>query len=247
MTNWGPTGEIVYNRTYSRVKPDGTNETWPETVARVVDGNLALVDERYHNENEREDLIEMMEQFQIMPAGRHLWASGVRNAQHLFNCWVAGFDATPQEHFMFTFLRLMEGGGVGANYSQKHLEHHPRVEQHLEVHIVCDTSHEDYHQMVEDGIVSPEFSNNWTGAFQIEDSREGWGRALADLIETHYRTDVKHSRRVYDVSRVRPCGCKAEDVWWTCEWAWPAGSDAEDCHRGVQQGGRSSSSTVSVL
>ena len=208
MTNWGPTGEIVYNRTYSRVKPDGTNETWPETVQRVVDGNLALVDERYHNENEREDLIEMMEQFQIMPAGRHLWASGVRNAQHLFNCWVAGFNSTPQEHFMFTFLRLMEGGGVGANYSQKHLEHHPRVEQHLEVHIVCDASHEDYHQMVEDGIVSPEFSNNWTGAFQIEDSREGWGRALADLIETHYRTDVKHSRRVYDVSRVRPAGAR---------------------------------------
>ena len=208
MTNWGPTGELVYNRTYSRVKPDGTNETWPDTVKRVVDGNLALVDEKYHNENEREDLIEMMERFEIMPAGRHLWASGVRNAQHLFNCWVAGFETTPEEHFMFTFLRLMEGGGVGANYSQKHLVHHPRVEQHLEVHIVCDASHEDYHQMVEDGIVSDNFGSDWTGAFQIEDSREGWARALHDLIETHYRTDVKHTKRVYDVSRVREAGAK---------------------------------------
>ena len=40
--NWGPTGELVYDRTYSRVKPDGTRETWPETVGRVVDGNLGL-------------------------------------------------------------------------------------------------------------------------------------------------------------------------------------------------------------
>ena len=208
LTNWGPTGEIVYKRTYSRVKPDGTNETWPETVERVVDGNLALVDERHIMKGERDLLIEFMNEFRIMPAGRHLWASGVRNAQHLFNCWVAGFETTPEEHFMFTFLRLMEGGGVGANYSQKHLKHHPRVEQQLEVHIVCDSEHEDYQQMVSDGIVSDNFGSDWTGAFQIEDSREGWGRALADLIETHYRTDVKHTRRVYDVSRVRHAGAK---------------------------------------
>ena len=37
---WGPTGELVYNRTYARTKPDGSKETWPETVERVVDGNL---------------------------------------------------------------------------------------------------------------------------------------------------------------------------------------------------------------
>lgn len=207
MTNFGPTGEIVYNRTYSRVKPDGTNETWPETVERVVDGNLALVDEKFHHEDERDRLIEMMNEFKIMPAGRHLWASGVRNAQHLFNCWVAGFSS-PEEHFRFTFLRLMEGGGVGANYSQKYLDHHPRVQQQLEVHIVCDANHEDYLQMVEDGIVSQDFGSDWTGAYMIEDSREGWATALADLIETHYRTDVRHTRRVYDVSRVRPAGAK---------------------------------------
>ena len=197
----------MYNRTYSRIKPDGSNETWPETVERVVDGNLALVDEKYHQHDEREKLVDLMNDFKIMPAGRHIWASGVKNAQHLFNCWVAGFS-TPEEHFKFTFLRLMEGGGVGANYSQKYLDHHPRVEQQLEVHIVCDASHEDYHHMVTEGIVSEEFGSEWTGAYQIEDSREGWATALADLIETHYREDVKHTRRVYDVSRVRPAGSK---------------------------------------
>ena len=86
--NWGPTGQLVYERTYSRTKPDGSRETWPETVARVVDGNLALVHERYHLDSERDDLIRLMTEFKVLPAGRHLWASGVKNAQHLFNCWV---------------------------------------------------------------------------------------------------------------------------------------------------------------
>ena len=57
---WGPTGELVYNRTYSRVKPDGSRESWHETVERVVDGNLALVDDRYRLDGERESLIRMM-------------------------------------------------------------------------------------------------------------------------------------------------------------------------------------------
>lgn len=106
--NWGPTGEIVYNRTYSRVKPDGSSETWPETVERVVDGNLALVDARYQQPGEREELIRLITEFKMLPAGRHLWASGVKNAQHLFNCWVSGWTEKPSDHFEFTFMRLME-------------------------------------------------------------------------------------------------------------------------------------------
>ena len=32
-------GELVYMRTYSRIKEDGKNEMWWETVKRVVEGN----------------------------------------------------------------------------------------------------------------------------------------------------------------------------------------------------------------
>ncbi|QUE25728.1 ribonucleotide reductase [Mycobacterium phage Smeagan] len=205
---WGPTGELVYNRTYARTKPDGSKETWPETIERVVEGNLALVPERYALEGEREDLIRLMEQFKILPAGRHLWASGVRNAQHLFNCWVAGWTDRPSDHFAFTFLRLMEGGGVGANYSNSHLQHLPEVKQELYVHIVCDADHPDYEDMKAAGILSTEYDPDWVGAFEVEDSREGWAAALTDLIDTHYRDEVSHFQRVYDVSRVRPAGAK---------------------------------------
>lgn len=205
---WGPTGELVYNRTYSRVKPNGQRETWPETVERVVDGNLALVDARFQLENEREDLIRMMTQFKILPAGRHLWASGVRNAEHLFNCWVSGWPEKISDHFQFTFMRLMEGGGVGANYSNKYLEQYGPVVHPLQVHIVCDPEHVDYQTMQEAGVLSDRYDAEWAGAFPIEDSREGWAAALVDLIDTHYRQDTVHFQRVYDVSRIRPAGAR---------------------------------------
>jgi len=205
---WGPTGELVYNRTYSRVLPDGSRETWPETVERVVDGNLALVNSRFQLENEREDLIRLMTQFKILPAGRHLWASGVKGAQHLFNCWVAGWPNPISDHFKFTFLRLMEGGGVGANYSNRFLSEYGPVVHPLQVHIVCDDDHEDYEALEAAGVLSKRFSPDWDGAYPIEDSREGWADALADLIDTHYEPSTVHFQRVYDVSRIRPAGHK---------------------------------------
>ena len=204
--NWGPTGELVYNRTYSRVKPDGSRETWPETVRRVVDGNLALVDERFEVPGEREALARMMLEFKILPAGRHLWASGVKNAQHLFNCWVSGWPEKISDHFQFTFMRLMEGGGVGANYSNRYLEKYPSVVHPLQVHIVCDESHPDFELLVQAGVISRHYSAAWDGAYPIEDSREGWAAALSDLIDTHYRPSSVHFQRVYDVSRIRPAG-----------------------------------------
>jgi adenosylcobalamin-dependent ribonucleoside-triphosphate reductase len=204
--NFGPTGKLVYERTYSRPKPDGTKETWPETVRRVVDGNLALVDERFQLPNEREDLIRLMEEFKILPAGRHLWASGVPGRQYLFNCHVSHWGPKPSDHFEFTFMRLMEGGGVGANYSNKYLEDYPPIQHFLKVEIVCDPEHPDYEALRAAGLLSERYSPDWPGAFSIEDSREGWAAALVDLIDTHYRRATLHYNRVYDVSRVRAAG-----------------------------------------
>jgi len=36
-------GELVYKRTYSRIKEDNTNEEWFETVRRVVEGTYTLL------------------------------------------------------------------------------------------------------------------------------------------------------------------------------------------------------------
>jgi ribonucleoside-triphosphate reductase len=200
------TARQVYLRTYSRTKPDGSQETWPETVRRVVDGNLKLVETRYIEEGEREALIEMIEGFKILPAGRHLKSSGV-NDFALNNCWAAGWDAArPEEHFTFTLLRLAEGGGVGSNYSERFLEDFPAVQVPVQVHVVCDPSHPDYLDMVETGLISTEYAYTWAGAYAVADSREGWAEALGDLIRTAHDPKTRHTQRVYDVSRVRAKG-----------------------------------------
>lgn len=204
--NWGPTGEVVYDRTYSRTHPNGTKETWPETVKRVAEGNVALAESPITEAN---DLRELMEDFSIIPAGRHLWASGVKGRQFLFNCHVSGWGEKPSSHFEFSFMRLMEGGGVGANYSMDLIGKYGPVRTEPMVHIVCDPMHQDYAEMKAAGLLSEHYSPSYQGRYmEVEDSREGWALALVDLIETAYNEDVSPIR-VYDVSRVR---CKGSRI-----------------------------------
>jgi ribonucleoside-triphosphate reductase len=200
------TARQVYLRTYSRTKPDGSQEGWDETVQRVVDGNLKLVAPRYIEEGEREALLDLIGNMKVLPAGRHLKSSGVNNFA-LNNCWAAGWDpAKPEEHFTFTLLRLAEGGGVGSNYSERFFEDFPAVQVPVQVHIVCDPEHPDFEDMVEAGLISTEYSHTWAGAYAVEDSREGWAEALGDLIRTAHDPKTRHTQRVYDVSRVRSKG-----------------------------------------
>ncbi|WSD30084.1 ribonucleoside-triphosphate reductase, adenosylcobalamin-dependent [Streptomyces sp. NBC_01751] len=204
MTNWKtPTAQTVYERTYRREKPDGSLETWPETVSRVVAGNAALVADRYIEPNEVDRLVELIEDFKVMPAGRHLKSSGV-NDYALNNCWAAGWEPDdPAEHFTFVLLRLAEGGGVGSNYSNHYLNEFPALVSPVKVHIVCDPDHPDFLDMVEAGLISTEYAYTWAGAFSVEDSREGWADALGDLIRTAHDPKTRYQERVYDVSRVR--------------------------------------------
>lgn len=122
-------------------------------------------------------------------------------------CWAAGWEADkPEEHFTFTLLRLAEGGGVGANYSNHYLHEFPAVVSPVKVHVVCDPSHPDYLDIAEAGFLSTEYSHTWAGAYGVEDSREGWAAALGDLIRTAHDPETKHQDRVYDVTRVRHKG-----------------------------------------
>jgi len=181
----------------------------------VAHGNIALL----HGEDselwpstvkqEYLSLISHMLDFRILPAGRHLWASGVKGRQYLMNCWTSGWGHKLSDHFDFTFLRLMEGGGVGANYSSRFLMPFGGPRRQLRVHIVCDPEHPDYQAMLDAGVLSSEYTSDWEGAFEVEDSREGWSAALVDLIDTYVTgAVVKHENRVYDVTNVRPAGSR---------------------------------------
>lgn len=80
-------GELVYRRTYSRMKPDGrTREQWFETVERVVNGAFSMQKE-WLLRNQLEWDAEAMQQtaqemyrrifaMKFLPPGRGLWAMG---------------------------------------------------------------------------------------------------------------------------------------------------------------------------
>ncbi|AKY03655.1 ribonucleotide reductase [Streptomyces phage Izzy] len=235
---FGPTGQLVYERTYSRTLANGSKETWPDTVRRVAKGNLALVHGPDMDawpqavKDEYDELVSFMDVFAIIPAGRHLWATGVKGRQYLFNCHVAPWGEKLSRHFEFTFMRLMEGGGVGGNYSSSYLEGYGAPRRELDVHIVCDPTHPDFADMRASGLLSSEYDSDWDGAFEVEDSREGWAAAMVDLIDT-FMTDgeVIHRNRVYDVSRVRAKGARLKTFGGTASGPAPFGRMMQEIGR----------------
>jgi len=200
--NWGPVGRHVYERTYSRRKANGAKETWPETIERVIDGNLALVDKVHWRRNERGDLIDLFMKFAALPAGRHLWVSGVKGRQFLFNCHCSGWTDRLSDHYAFLFDELMKGGGVGSNYSDRFIAKYPKVTQAVDLHLVCEEGHKDHAKIA--GALSDEYHHEWAGCVPIEDSREGWVDALVRLLDSAFGNGP--STLVLDFSRIRPYG-----------------------------------------
>jgi len=206
---WGPVGQEVYERTYQRVKANGEKETWEDTVRRVVEGNTGLVDEKYIEPGEREKLFDLIYNFKAIPAGRHLWVSGVPGRQFLFNCHRAAFTERLSDHYTFAFDELMKGGGVGANYSNRYIEEVAGITTPVAVHIVCNPEHPDYEDLKAAGVLSDTYSYLWDGCFSIDDSREGWVEALAVTLDCASSIEPSDGvELVFDVSNVREKGAR---------------------------------------
>lgn len=209
--NWGPSGRVVFERTYSRPMGDGKNETWLDTCNRVAQGNIALA---YGNNpgdwsekvvDEFFQLRDHMFDFRILPGGRHLWATGVEGRQFLMNCWTSGWDAQrPTKHFTFMFMRLMEHGGVGANYSTRYSAYDFAGSSNAEVAFVCDETHPDYQDMLQDGLLDMHLDRFESGAVRVKDTREGWAHALHLVLESAF--GIGPSYRVFNLSDVRSSG-----------------------------------------
>lgn len=178
---WGPIGLEVFKRTYSQNTPSGTKETWPETVVRVVDGNLGLVNTRFHEAGEREALIKLLFDMGGLPAGRHLSASGRIGRQFLFNCHNSHYDVTdPSAHFTFLFDQLMQGGGVGANYSNRYMDEMPSVKRLVDLHITCDLDHPNIGEF--DTLLSKHAGLRPDHQVTVDDSREGWVDSVGSIL-----------------------------------------------------------------
>lgn len=123
-------GEIVFYRTYSRVKSDGGQENWHDVVIRVINGTMSIRkdwyirnfitwDEEYWQRYAYGMALAMF-RMQWLPAGRGMWAMGTnfvyeRGSMALNNCGYtvlgAGERLGNDLHWMMDALML--GVGVG--------------------------------------------------------------------------------------------------------------------------------------
>ncbi len=192
-----PLGRTVFERTYSRRKPDGSQEEWHDTVDRVVHGNCNLVPEEFIESGERERLTELIGSFALLPAGRHLFVTGT-DSPYTFNCHVAGWGPRLRDHVGFLMSVLMTGGGSGSDYQNSAISVLQSPTGAVEPRFLAPI-HEDQaefsHRL---GPPSP------AGAvYRVPDSREGWCEALCKLTDL---AETGGGEITFDVTDVRPRG-----------------------------------------
>ena len=178
-------GEAVYYRTYSRIKPDGMQEDFADTIIRVINGVFSIRLDHYMSHGLPWDDEAMQElagkmalaafDFKWLPPGRGLWAMGTdyvydRGAMALNNCGAC--DTTDLAGAMDWLMdALMCGVGVGFNTAW------------------------------EGGASLPDKMKPAT--FIIPDSREGWVQSVRKLIESYTAEGAWHA---FDYSLIRPKG-----------------------------------------
>ena len=94
-------GKVVFQRTYSRPKPDGTNEDWKDVVIRVINGVMSIRKDHMLRNSLRwvddewqpyaHDMAVSMFKMEWLPPGRGLWMMGTdycyeRGGMSLYNC-----------------------------------------------------------------------------------------------------------------------------------------------------------------
>lgn len=181
---WNGLGLIVYKRTYSRPKPDGTFEEWPETIARCINGSQDIGAD--YTEEEAERLFDLIFNLKCSYAGRMLWMLGTEHIKRwggnaLLNCW--GVSITNIEDFCFVFENLMLGGGVGFSVKREDIHELPKVKED-----VC-VSHIDVND----------------ADFIVPDSREGWVNLLRRVLQSYFYTGKGF---IYSTQLIRAYGTK---------------------------------------
>ena len=188
-------GEITFLRTYSRIKEDGTKETWPEVCERVINGMYSIQKEWCKTNrlpwNEKKAQSSAKEAFDRMfnlkwtPPGRGLWVMGTKlvnedkNSAALQNCSFVSTAEMTRHNPAKPFAFLMEASmlGVGVGFDTKGVD--------KEFIIGCPSE-------------QPVF-------FQIPDTREGWVESTSMLINSYLKPEPQAIIH-FDYSLIRPAG-----------------------------------------
>lgn len=188
-----PVSEIIFFRTYSRKKPDGSKETWVDACERVINGMYSL--QKDHAKVNRlpwsdvkahrsaEEAFDRMFNFKWTPPGRGIWMMGTelvnkhRNSAALQNCAFLSTADIDKRDPGAAFGWLMEASmlGVGVGFDTKGSEK-------------------------DITIVPPRVSGE---EYVIPDSREGWVESTRLLINAYLSNGVLP---VFNYDEIRPAG-----------------------------------------
>ena len=153
-------GELVYMRTYSRIKDDGKNEMWWETCQRVVEGTYSIqkkwIDSHqlgwnaWQAQRSAQEMYERIFNMKFLPPGRGLWAMGTPITEErglyaaLNNCAFVSTDNLKEDLSKpFTFLMDASMLGVGVGFDTKGAEQFivkgPNLDRGEETCVIPDT------------------------------------------------------------------------------------------------------------
>lgn len=202
-------GEITFLRTYSRLKEDGTKETWTDVCERVVNGMYSL--QKDHAKAQRlpwsdskaassaKEAFDRLWNLKWTPPGRGLWMMGTplvnvhRNSAALQNCSFVSTGSMTKLDPAKPFAFLMEASmlGVGVGFDDKGAD-------------------KDF------TIYDPQPD---TDPILIPDTREGWVESTTLLINSYLKPDQKSP--VFDYSVIRPAGTPIKTFGGTAAGAEP--------------------------
>jgi ribonucleoside-triphosphate reductase (thioredoxin) len=186
-------GELVYMRTYSRIKANGKNERWWETVQRVVEGTYSMQKNHidsyqlgwnpWQAQRSAQEMYERIFNMKFLPPGRGLWAMGtiITEERKLYaalnNCAFVS-TKTLKDDYSKPFCFLMDASmlGVGVGFDTKGA-----------------------------GEVMIKLPNPNRGIeeYVIPDTREGWVESLRLLLESYFHGTAEIQ---FDYSLIRPAG-----------------------------------------
>lgn len=211
-------GELVYQRTYSRIKDDGKNEQWWETVQRVVEGTFNMqkrhIDAHglgwnaWKAQHSAQEMYDRIFNMKFLPPGRGLWAMGtpITEEKGLFaalnNCAFVSTENMASE-FSKPFCFLMDASmlGVGVGFDTegagKLLLKGPNESRKVET-------------------------------ITIPDTREGWVESLRILLDSYGLGTAKVD---FDYSEIRPAGVPIKGFGGESSGAEPLKSLHDDVRR----------------
>lgn len=209
-TPWGPLGEVIYLRTYSRFDEERKRrESWPETVDRVVEYSLSLAPSPH--KEEATILSEAMLGLKGFPAGRTLWIGGSNHAKEFpianYNCSFLDFKEAKDAYE--AVILLMSGSGVGFRVTQDNVS---ELDKNLPLKGFVEVSIEPYKYVGSPGQLEEtrvEFSDDReTLRLVVGDSREGWAQAISTfLLACSYNPPYERVKQiVINTDYVRPLG-----------------------------------------